>query len=260
MASRQPHGIGPACAAGCTLPAVLLSGPFTRRRTWQAVLPAVRASPSEDMPGPGAAQGPQDEQLKRSSQLQEVLAMCDDQGIRYLVADDEEEEAWDDILEDMDDPWMREPTAAPEILEQQAAEVAAAAGGAGAVSQAEPSFAYSKDGGFVDIGVPELIELMNKRLEPLQVQAPACTVIDVRSSMEFSLRKLPSSINIPVKQLTRDAVSGFTTAAVVVVVGSGDDRSRQAVVRLTKVYRFTDVRHFEGGVPAWEEHHSKGSS
>jgi len=153
--------------------------------------------------------------------------MCDDQGIRYLVADDEEEEAWDDILEDMDDPWMREPTAAPEILEQQAAEVAAAAGGAGAVSQAEPSFAYSKDGGFVDIGVPELIELMNKRLEPLQVQAPACTVIDVRSSMEFSLRKLPSSINIPVKQLTRDAVSGFTTAAVVVVVGSGDDRSRQ---------------------------------
>ena len=31
-----------------------------------------------------------------------------EQGIRFEV-EEEEEEDWDDILEDLDDPWMREP-------------------------------------------------------------------------------------------------------------------------------------------------------
>ena len=37
-----------------------------------------------------------------------VSLQMKEQGIRFEI-DEEEDEDWDDILEDLDDPWMREP-------------------------------------------------------------------------------------------------------------------------------------------------------
>merc|ERR1719498_1354339 len=78
--------------------------------------------------------------------MEEVMELMQEQGIRFVV-EEEEEEDWDDILEDMDDPWMREPAPAMEIESE-------------AGTAPEPASAYSEDAGFTNIGVPQLLALL----------------------------------------------------------------------------------------------------
>ena len=56
-------------------------------------------------------------------------------------------------------------------------------------------------------------------------------------------RPVPRSHSIPLQDLNRDAAAALQGKALVAVVSSGDSRSIQACVRLSRVYAVENVRH-----------------
>jgi hypothetical protein len=99
--------------------------------------------------------------------------------------------------------------------------------------------------------------------------SPGSTRAALPGSCYSCCRHLEGGVNVPIEQLDRAAVDGClqraggsgggssaaesggpAASSLVVVVGSGDHRSAQACVRLTRVYGLAEVRHLEGG---WQE-------
>jgi hypothetical protein len=128
------------------------------------------------------------------------------------VLDDDEdgEDSWDDVLADMEDPWMREPaplSALQEMLQLEAAatygggpssssEAQAGAGGGGGGASSAPAVPAHFDGSTASAVQPlALAEL--RRLQ--QERGQALALLDVRSAEEFAagcgLRRLPSSLH-----------------------------------------------------------------
>eukprot|EP00191_Tetraselmis_sp_GSL018_P007887 CAMPEP_0177601520 /NCGR_PEP_ID=MMETSP0419_2-20121207/14310_1 /TAXON_ID=582737 /ORGANISM="Tetraselmis sp., Strain GSL018" /LENGTH=198 /DNA_ID=CAMNT_0019094805 /DNA_START=347 /DNA_END=940 /DNA_ORIENTATION=- len=165
------------------------------------------------------------------------MEACEQNGVRFVFSTaEEDDDDWDEMLDEMDDPWMREPASPTEF--ERGLQVADEP----AQSSASP---YSEEAGFRSISAAELHLLSNEESDVV--------LLDVRTTMELSIRRIPGSVHIPLDSLTRDAAAAeLSGRPVVVVVGSGDHRSRQAAVRLKRVYGFADVRHLDGGVEAWE--------
>jgi hypothetical protein len=105
----------------------------------------------------------------------------------------DEEETWDDVMEDFEDPWMREPaplSALQEMLELEAAAMYGGGGG-GAVGQATasssvpPAAAPASElegplpASFEPLGLAEL-----RRLQ--QEQGEALVLLDVRPATDFA--------------------------------------------------------------------------
>ncbi|MEW5314583.1 MAG: hypothetical protein WDW38_006067 [Sanguina aurantia] len=137
-------------------------------------------------------------------------------GLRVVRGDvdSEDDETYDDIQEEMDDPWMARP-----------APIAAGVSSSSRVV-----------GSIVQIDTQRLQELRS-----LHGQDGVC-VLDVRSSEEYAAGSMGGSVNIPIAQLdsaTARRVQG--QAAVVVVVDPGDYRGQQACVRLTRVFGFPEA-------------------
>lgn len=176
--------------------------------------------------------------------LSEVLQAARDLGYK-VVYEEEEAEDWDDILEDLDDPWMREPSA-DLALEGLVPSIGASESSVGG-EQTTAASPYSAEAGFEEVSASDVREL--------QAECDAAVVLlDVRSSLEFDTRSIPGAMHVPLKELTREAALALAEGGVtVVVVGSGDHRSQQAAVRLKAVYGLPMVKHFTGGLPEWEQ-------
>mmetsp|Transcript_19425 Transcript_19425/g.48845 ORF Transcript_19425/g.48845 Transcript_19425/m.48845 type:complete len:236 (+) Transcript_19425:282-989(+) len=159
-----------------------------------------------------------------------------------VVFEEEEEEDWDDILEDLDDPWMREPPAEMEI------EAFGAQSDPSAVEQQPSASPYSPEAGFEEVTAAEVRDMQ-------AAGSPPVLLLDVRSSLEFDTRSIPGSEHVLLKDLTREKGEQLRRRGelALVVVGSGDHRSQQAAVRLKAVYGLPNVKHLTGGISEWGE-------
>lgn len=135
---------------------------------------------------------------------------------------EEDEDDWDDVLEEMEDIWMREPPAlevagvelSPQELQQRASDGSSA-------QQA-------------DIETRSLSEALSG------VADAHAVLLDVRSDLEFRHRSEHNAVHVPLKLLDKDSVQLIRGKAIY-VLDSGDYRATQACIRLKKVFYFEKV-------------------
>eukprot|EP00955_Chlamydomonas_euryale_P111962 366101-Chlamydomonas_euryale.AAC.2 len=94
-----------------------------------------------------------------------------------------------------------------------------------------------------------------------EVDEAAAVLLDVRSAEEFAASHVPGSTNVPLNQLRGSCAAELAAPPrPLLVVGSGDVRSAQACVRLSRVYGAMQVSHFEGGLAEYAQHAPLASS
>lgn len=92
-----------------------------------------------------------------------------------------------------------------------------------------------------------------RNLSPNEVQAAAnaggCTLLDVRTSEELAIARLPGVIHIPLAELPQ-RLDELDRAKQVIAICHHGVRSEMAG-RLLERSGFADVAHLSGGIDAW---------
>lgn len=82
-----------------------------------------------------------------------------------------------------------------------------------------------------------------------------CTILDVRTEMEFSHGHIEGAQHLPLKYIKRSVKTLDRDKKYLLVCATGH-RSRAAATILLK-NGFQDVSHLKGGMMAWNRYHSK---
>ncbi|KAK9814076.1 hypothetical protein WJX72_000357 [[Myrmecia] bisecta] len=136
------------------------------------------------------------------------------------------DEDWEDILDEADDPWMRDPAALDDFLLDVN------------VAEATPQPSAYQDGSLREITRLELVKLLQEQ--------PADTVALLDVSPLGERAPWPASftqpVQIPLKQLLRDNVDHLWDQ-IVVVMACNELVARQGGVRCRRVFGFKDTRY-----------------
>jgi rhodanese-related sulfurtransferase len=83
-------------------------------------------------------------------------------------------------------------------------------------------------------------------------------VIDVRTAGEYQLGHVPGAVNVPVDQIEAEA-QGWDKGGTYVIYCATGSRSVSAVESM-KALGFTDIKHFNAGIQAWNGQLEKGAA
>lgn len=158
----------------------------------------------------------------------------------YVFEEDDEVETLDDIDED-EDPWMRNPHSS--LLDDDDPDSPFVGVDLQQPEKAQTS-AYSKEGGFSDISPREAFDMLKQNV----------VVLDIRSAQDYERGHIVGATHVVFDQLSQSVKDGaldHLRDQTVVVAGSGDQLSAQAVVRLVRIFKFSDVRELRGGMLMW---------
>uniref|UniRef100_A0A7S0UPM4 Rhodanese domain-containing protein n=1 Tax=Polytomella parva TaxID=51329 RepID=A0A7S0UPM4_9CHLO len=173
-------------------------------------------------------------------------------------SNDDEDETWDDAMEELEDPWMKNP-APSEALEHFSQDILKDGSG---TSPSSPKTSSSRPiGEVVYVSLTDVEDLLKKNrllkqkesLEIIQGKAEKpkedfVIVLDVRSPeniIDSAKLSFLDAWNVPINDLSKYAIL-LTMAKTVVVLGTEESLlAAQACIRLTKVYRVQDVWFLE---------------
>ncbi|GMH39813.1 hypothetical protein BSKO_07711 [Bryopsis sp. KO-2023] len=165
-----------------------------------------------------------DDLAEGTSAVEFMEDLAKSEGIRFEIVenDEEDEEDWDDLVEELGDPSSLGTLGLKGIVS----------------AESDIPSAYAE----------EIPPLDSSGLESLRNDREV-VLLDVRSSVEYAAGHMEGSLNIPIKALQRDTLkdilaeqgSVMASEYAIVVVDSGDHRSKQAFVRLSRVFRIEHV-------------------
>ncbi|KAK3255745.1 hypothetical protein CYMTET_35086 [Cymbomonas tetramitiformis] len=166
--------------------------------------------------------------------------LCAEAGVRYVFEEDDEVETLDD-LDENDDPWMRNPYSS--LLDDDDPDSPFSDVDLQQPEKTQTS-AYSEEGGFSDIAPRDAFDMLQQN----------AVVLDIRSAQDYKLGHIAGATHVAFDQLSesvKDGALDHLRERTVVVAGSGDQLSAQAVVRLVRIFKFSDVRELRGGMLMW---------
>ncbi|KAL3158633.1 hypothetical protein ABBQ32_011383 [Trebouxia sp. C0010 RCD-2024] len=153
--------------------------------------------------------------LQQLGQEQGFVVEVDDTG------DEEDAETWEEAMDEMEDPWMREPSG------ESFAEL-------GMSSDVAPANEAARKA--VPLITADEFDAM------ISDDSHVLVVLDIRSKDEYKQGHLPMAQHVPLQHLSADAAKQWQLKTVV-VVGSSDSRSQQACIRLSQVFQIQSVFH-----------------
>jgi len=224
----------------------------------RAAAAASRKDDNEASASSRRAEGPEDdvaELMRDLASLPNVRLEFDDQGDEF--------ESWDDIMDELEDPWMMHPVSAdsPEpFAGMWDGEEVSSSGAPAGISAGASSYDSMQTVGYMELKT--CVERWGNRGNiGSEVDEAAAVLLDVRSAEEFAASHVPGSTNVPLNQLRGSCAAELAAPPrPLLVVGSGDVRSAQACVRLSRVYGAMQVSHFEGGLAEYAQHAPLASS
>eukprot|EP00877_Chromochloris_zofingiensis_P009854 jgi/Chrzof1/5121/Cz15g12070.t1 len=169
--------------------------------------------------------------------IEAAISAAAEQGVKVTWHHHDDDDDWADVMEDLEDPWMRNP-AVPELLEETGIDPSTIAAQMRQQQQPEPQQQGLPAGSLSVASVNQVeLELLLKQPQP-------SVLLDVRSEQEYKQGHHPHAVNCPIEQLTADKSHAWK-GRTVVVIDTQNHRSHQACVRLLKVHGLQDVRHYD---------------
>lgn len=118
-----------------------------------------------------------------------------------------------------------------------------------------PLSAYTEEGGFVDMTPEDLHSHCSG--ESCEWETGSVVVADIRTPTEYAAGHIPGAVSLPFEDLSDLVRAGrlddFRQNGRVVVCCATGQRSAQATVRLSQVFKFEDVVSLRGGVFGWQQ-------
>ncbi|GAB4818828.1 hypothetical protein N2152v2_005874 [Parachlorella kessleri] len=169
------------------------------------------------------------------------------ESIRLAGEEVEDEEMWEDILDESDDPWMRSPAALEDTLSSAALLLpseGAPPQGVPDGSEGESPYAVAASGSMTWHAFQQL---RNAERECQQEgggagsdQAVTWAVLDVRKQ-PAGVAAPAGCVAVPLEQLTKEAVQQLGACRLAVLATEGNVRAQQACVRLRSVFGYSDT-------------------